>query len=216
MNSNKELQRHYRTQAILSIRNWIALTAIAIIGIAVAVFSPRADPLDASAVKNRSIVRQIHVVDSTSNGFRVVYATKEAVTADRLYEIQTRPAVRDSLEQLKLAAPLYFGDMLHTDIYDFAEFAVPFDPADIHIHNIFVFGPDKERLYIGDNPRLQNEAKWINSGTGQGLLYIRNEDIYFASFRRRRVYRYFKCRGLNEVADNDEHFSHFTEAERVY
>ncbi len=216
MNSNKELQRHYRTQAILSIRNWIALTTIAIIGIALAVFRPRADPLDASAVKNTSIVRQIHVVDSANNGFRVVYATKENVTADRLYEIQTRPAVRDSLERLKLAAPRHFGNMLHTDIYDFASFAVPFDPPDVRIHNIFVFGPDKQRLYIGDNPRLENEAKWINSGTAQGLLFIKAEDIYYNQTRRRRVYRYFRCSGIEESSHTDEHFSHFTEEERIY
>ncbi len=216
MNSNKELRRHYRTLAILAIWPWIVVTVIAIIGIALAVFSPRVDPLDASAIKSRSIVREIHVVDSAFNGFRVVYATKEAVTADRLYEIQSRPAVGDSLERLKIAAPRHFGNMLYTDIYDFADFAVPFDPADIHIHNIFVSGPDKQQLYIGDNPRLENDAKWINSGTAQGLLYIRREDIYRSASRRRRVYRYFKCRGLNETSDTDEHFSHFSEDERLY
>ncbi len=215
MNSNRQLRRHYRTQAILAIRVWIALTAIAIIGIALAVFRPRADPLDASAVMNTSIVRQIHVVDNANNGFRIIYATKENVTADRLYEIQTRPAVRDSFERLKLAAPRYFGNMLQTDIYDFASFAVPFDPPDVKIHNIFVFGPDKQRLYIGDNPRLENEAKWINSGMSQGLLFIRAEDIYHQT-RRRRVYRYFQCSGIEEASDTDEHFSHFTEDERVY
>jgi hypothetical protein len=216
MMNNRELQRHYRTQAILSIRNWIALTLIAIIGIALTLFSPRADPLDASAVKNTGIVRQIHVVDSANNGFRVVYATKEKVTADRLYEIQTRPAVRDSLERLKRAAPKHFGNMLYTDIYDFADFATPFDPADVRIHNIFVFGPDKQRLYIGDNPRLENEAKWINSATGQGLLYLKAEDIYFHQRRRRRVYRFFRCRGVEEASDIDEHFSHFREDDRIY
>jgi hypothetical protein len=216
MNHNKELQRHYRTQAILSIRNWIVVVLIALTAIVIAVFTPRTAPLDVSAIKNTEIVRQVHVVDSSNNGFRVIYVTKENVTTSRLWEIQSRPAVRDSLERLRTKATLRFGNMLRTDIYDFADFAVPFDPADIRIHNIFVFGPDKERLYIGDNPRLQNEAKWVNSSTAQGLLYIRSEDIYCHPTRRRKLYRYFMCNGLNEVSDTDEHFSHFTEAERRY
>jgi hypothetical protein len=172
MNGNKELQWHYRTQAILSVRGWIAVVLIAVTGILVTVFTPKTVPLDASAIKSREIVRVLDVTDSARNGFRIIYATRHSVTADRLREIRARPAVRDSLERLRLAATRHFGNMLHTDIYDFAYFAVPFDPPDVRIHNIFVSGPDKQRLYIGDNPRLENEAQWINSGTAQGLLYL--------------------------------------------
>ncbi|MDR2890389.1 MAG: hypothetical protein LBV18_02110 [Alistipes sp.] len=216
MNSRNELQRQYRTQATLAVSRWLFVALIVIIGIVVWITTPRAKPPDDSVIKNAGIVRQIHVVDSTNNGFRVVYATKGNVTADRLHEIQFRPAIRDSLERLKAAAPLRFGDMLHTDIYDFAEFAVPFDPTDVRIHNIFVFGREKENLYVGDNPRLENEAKWINPGTAQGLLYLTAKEIYYHTSRRRKVYRYFKCRGLDETSDTDEHFSHFTEEERIY
>jgi hypothetical protein len=216
MKEMNERQRYYRTQAILAILWWIAIVLVALAGIIVAIFTLRPDILDASAVKNAEIVRQIHVVDSANNGFRVVYATKENVTTDRLHEIQFRSAVRDSLERLRVAAPLRFGDMLHTDIYDFADFAVRFDPPDIRIHNIFVFGQEKENLYIGDNPRLENEAKWINPGTAQGLLYISAKEIYYNPTRRRKVYRYFRCSGLNEASDTDEHFSHFTEDKRIY
>jgi len=216
MNGNSNLKRHFRAQALLAVSGRIFVAAVAVIGIFVGIFSPRVDPRDASAVKSREIVHQIYVVDSTDNGFRVAYATRESVTAERLDEIWSRPAVRDSLERLKWAAPRHFGSLLHTDIYDFADFAVPFDPEGVQIHNIFVTGADKERLYVGDNPRLDDEARWINPATAQGLLYLRSEDIYYRASRRRRVYRYFRCRGLDETSDTDEHFSHFTEDERIY
>lgn len=144
-----------------------------------AVFSPQEDPLDRSAIKSRQLVTEIYVVDSTNNGFRVSYATINSVTRERFEEIRSRPAVRDSLSKLMEVAPRKFPDMVHLDIYDFADFAKRFDPADIRIHNIFVYGREKENMYIGDNPLIRNPARSIDRRTAQGLLYIRDEDIYF-------------------------------------
>ena len=73
-------------------------------------------------------------------------------------------------------APRKFPDMVHLDIYDFADFAKRFDPADIRIHNIFVYGREKENMYVGDNPLIRNPARSIDRRTAQGLLYIRDED----------------------------------------
>lgn len=213
---NKNAQRHYRMIALLSIRGWLTVILIAMIGIVVAIFTPKTDPMDDQAIKNCEFVRQIYVVDTTNNGFRVSYKTIHNVTPERIAEIRNRKSVSDSFERLKVMAPVEFGNMLMLDIYDFADFAIRFDPADVRIHNIFVFGPDKEKLYVGKNPRIENWAKFINPGTAQGLLYITTKDIYFHGLPRRKVYRYFKCSGLNQISEYDEHFSHFSENERIY
>ena len=216
MNDFKDMRRQYRIMALLSIWQWLVLILIVVIGICVAVFSPRIDPIDDQATRNREFVTQIFVVDDKRNGFRVQYITKQSVTKERLDEIQRRSSVRDSLDRLKRMAPLRFGNMLMTDIYDFADFAIQFDPADIRIHNIFVCGPDKEKLYVGENPRIENWAKWIHPGTLQGLLFLRSEDIYCNSAGWGKVYRYYKCQGIHQISETDEHFSHFSEDERIY
>lgn len=216
INDFKELQRHYRIMALLSVWPWLAVIMIAVIWGFVEYLSPRIDPIDDQATRAREFVRQIFVVDEKRNGFRIQYITKEPVTKERLDEIRQRSSVKDSLNRLKMMAPKVFGNMLRTDIYDFADFAIHFDPTDIRIHNIFVSGPEKEKLYIGENPRIKNWAKWIHPGTLQGLLFIRSEDIYSNSARRIKVYRYFECYGNHQISDTDEHFSHFSENERLY
>lgn len=149
----------------------------------------------------------------TDSGF--LYNQREGYK-DRLDEIRRRISVKDSLNNLKRMAPIKFGNMLMTDIYDFADYAIRFDPADIRIHNIFVYGPDKEKLYVGKNPKIANWAKWIHPGTLQGLLYITAEDIYSNNEVTRRVYRYHECRSIHQISETDEHFSHFSEDERLY
>lgn len=215
MNEDRKVQRQYRILALLGISKWLFLGLIVLIGIAVAVFSPEEDPLDRSATKSRQILKEIYVVDSTFNGFRVSYATINSVTKARFDEIYSQPAIMDSLERLMELAPRRFGDMVNLDIYDFADFAKRFDPADVQIHNIFVCGSKKESMYIGDNPLIKNPARFIDPATSQGLLYIRSEDIYCPDSTRRKVYRYFQCRGMFQLSDTDEHFSHFSEDERI-
>lgn len=215
MNDDKEMQRQYRTLALLGISKWLFLGLILLIWTLVELFTPEIDPLDRSAIKNRRIVKEIHVVDSTNNGFRVSYATTNSVTKERFDEIYFRPALEDSLEKLKELTPQRFPDMVNLDIYDFSDFAKRFDPADIQIHNIFVYGLEKEKMYVGDNPLIKNPARSIDRATAQGLLYIRTEDIYCPDSTRRKVYRYFLCRGMFQLSHTDEHFSHFSEDERI-
>lgn len=202
--------------ALLAVWPWLAVVLIGVIWIFVEIFTPRIDPMDDKLIKKREIVRQICVVDDNANGFMLHYITKNAVTPERFDEIFRRSSVRDSLERLQMMAPQVFGDMLMTDIYDFAKFAVRFDPADVMIHDIFVTGPDKKKLYIGENPRIKNWAKWINPMTNQGLLYITSDDIYYNSGGWRKVYRYYKCYSIHQISETDEHFSHFSEDERIY
>lgn len=202
--------------ALLAVWPWLAIFLIVVISIFVEIFSPRLDPIDNKLMRKREIISQICVVDDNRNGFRLNYITKEPVTPERSDEIRRRTSVHDSLERLKKMAPQVFGDMLMTDIYDFAKFAVRFDPADVMINDIFVSGPDKEKLYIGENPRIKNWAKWIDPGTHQGLLYITSDDIYCNSSGLYKVYRYYKCYSIHQISDTDEHFSHFSEDERLY
>lgn len=219
MINNQKIQRHYRTIAILSIWKWLVAILIVFVGMLVSIFTPEIDPLDVKAIKNCELIDQINVIDTCNNGFRVSYKTIRNVTSERADEIRNRKSVRDSLNRLKRMAPVEFGNMLMTDIYEFAEFAIRFDPVDIQIHNIFVYGQGKQNLYVGENPMIKNWAKYINFGTAQGLLYIRTEDIYCNGKPRpkgSRVYRYFKCNGLHQQSDTDEHFSHFSEDERLY
>lgn len=212
----KDLQQQYRIIALLAVWKWLAIVLIVVIWMIVQWFSPTLNPVDDKLIRSRELVQQLLVVDERSNGFRVNYATKESVTKERLVEIQRRSSVNDSLNNLKRLAPLKFGNMLLTDIYDFADYAIMFDPADVYIHNIFVYGPDKENLYIGRNPRIGNPAKWIDPGTLQGLLYITADDIYSNNRDHGRVYRYYKCQGIHQISETDEHFSHFSEEERLY
>lgn len=214
INDFKELQRQYRIMALLAVWPWLTIILIVVIWIFVEIFSPRIDPIDNKHTRKREIISQICVVDDNRNGFRLHYITKEWVTPERSDEIRRRTSVRDSLERLKMMAPQVFGDMLMTDIYDFAKFAVRFDPADVMINDIFVSGPDKEKLYIGENPRIKNWAKWIDPGTYQGLLYITSDDIYSNRRTRKKIYRYWQCHSIHQISDTDEHFSHFSEDDR--
>lgn len=214
MNDQNE-RRQYRTLALLGISKWIFLGLIVLIGILVTVFSPEEDPLDRSTVKSRELVREVLVADSNGNGFRVNYATINSVTKARYEEICSRPATRDSIDRMSELAPRKFGDMLYTDIYDFANFAKHFDPADVRIHNVFVFGRQKKGLYFGENPRIKNWAKHYDPETEQGILYIKGEDIYYTDSTGPKRYRYYKCYGMHQFSDTDEHFSHFSEDERL-
>jgi hypothetical protein len=174
--------------------------------------------MDDSIIKSREVVEHLNVLDSTHNGFRVVYATKNNVTKVRLTEIQHRPHIIDAFSRLKTDAPVHFGgSLLYTDIYDFADFAVQYDSdPDIELHNIFVAGHEKSYLYIGKNTNIDNPAQYFNFGTEQGIQYLKHDDIYYRRERKNRVYRYWKCYGIHSISETDERFSHFSEDEKIW
>ena len=195
---------------------WVVIILVVIIGIIKSCIGDDIDPMDNSIVKSREVVEHVIVTDSTYNGFRVVYATKNSVTQERLTEIKSRAHIRDAFERLKNEAPVHFGSLLETDIYDFAEFAIGYDvDPDIHLHNIFIEGYEKCKLYIGPNPRIENPAVFFNAGTEQGAQYIGHKDIYFRRRKEDRIYRYWKCYGIHATSSEDERYSHFSEDERV-
>ena len=158
------------------------------------------------------------VLDSTKNGFRVIYATAEPVTNEKFVEIATRQEIKDGFERLKKEAPIHFGgNLLEADICDFALYAYRFHiDDDIIIHNIFVAGKEKMDFYVRPNPNLPECATWMHHGTEQGNQYLNSNDINFYIPNGGRIYRYWKCRFLLQTSDTDERFSHFTEEERLY
>ena len=205
------------TSSIL-IANWlkVIIFIVVIIGSIRSYVGNDIDPLDNSINKSREIVEHVIVTDSTYNGFRVVYATKNSVSPERFSEIKSRTHIRDSFEKLKAEAPIHFGSLLKTDIYDFAEFALKYETdPDIELHNIFVEGRDKCNLYIGSNPKITNPARFFNAGTEQGAQYISRDDIYYRRRKEERIYRYWKCYGIHATSLTDERYSHFSEEERL-
>jgi len=176
------------------------------------------NPMDNSINRSQEVVRHLEVCDTTRNGFRVVYVSSDAVTMERLEEIRLRPSLNRAFRKLQDSAASHFGgSLLQTDIYDFAAYARRFDvDTDVRMHNIFVFGTEKQKLYVGKNPRITNPATWINAATEQGVQYINADDIYFRMNKSERVYRYWKCRGNHSISTVDERFSHFSEDERLW
>ena len=175
------------------------------------------DPMDNDINKSREILEHVMVMDSTYNGFRVVYATENAVTEKRFREIRSRQHIREGFERLKREAPEHFGGSLRdVDICEFALYARNFHiDDDIQIHNIFIAG-HRMKDYVQPNPNLPGCVTSMNYGTEQGNQYLNDQDINVYIPNGGRRYRYWKCRYLLQVSDTDERFSHFTEEERLY
>ncbi len=202
-----------------SIGPWGIITALVIIvGLVKCCVTKPPDTTKESINKFSDIVEHVMVTDSTQNGFRVVYATNGSVTDEQYQDIRTRKNIKDGFNRLKIDAPRHFkGDLLNTDICDFAFYAYRYHiDDDICIHNIFTAGKEKMNLYVQPNPKLENCALWMNFGTEQGNQYLNFHDINVYIPNGGKIYRYWKCRYLLQTSDTDERYSHFTEDERIY
>jgi len=213
----RQQEQEIRWRIFFRFLPWMLLILILCIGLLKDCIRSQ-DPIDNSINRSQEVVRHLEVCDTTRNGFRVVYVTRDAVTRERLEEIRLHKPLNKAFLKLQNSAASYFGgSLLQTDIYDFAAYARRFDvDADVRMQNIFVFGAEKQKLYIGKNPRIANPATWINPSTEQGVQYINADDIYFRMEKEKRVYRYWKCRGNRSTSTVDEHFSHFSEDERLW
>ena len=210
-------ERQIRIRAIASIVPTIFCMVIILISIVKQLTEPHVDPLDVGLDKIQRIAAEAIVVDSMNNGFKAIYATVNDVTPARHTEIVGRPHIRERLDALKKDAPAHFGNMLNADIYDFTIFVHRYHPdPDLVLHNVFVFGREKMNLYIGPNPGIKNPATWIDHRTLQGVLYIGRKEISRCTSDSVRVYRYWKCRTPFKQSETDEHFSHFSEDDRLY
>lgn len=174
------------------------------------------DPID-DAWKRAEHLCNLHVTDSTGEGFRIAYVTSKPVTPARLKEIESRKPIQEAMERLQKEAPGHFGgSLLETDIYDFAAFARKYDVDPVlKIHCIFVEGRDKCNLYAGPNPGIPDSAGYIDPDTEQGVLWINHEDVYYRTLPAERVYRYWKCEYPFDTSETDEHFAHFSKSRRL-
>lgn len=167
------------------------------------------DPLDDSIMKRGHIIENLMVRDSLTNGFEVVYGTVNAVTDARFQEIRYRPHIRASFKKLQKDAPLHFGLMLDTDIYDFAKFAKKYDSdPDIKINSIFVVGEKKQDMYRQKSPRGDNFVTLEEIFTEQGIQYITFLEIYCSIPNAPRCYKYWRCNGDHSTSSTDERYSH--------
>lgn len=212
-------EKEFLILAIAASSKYIFIGLIVIIAMVKCAFGEEIDPMDDSIMTRRAIVAIITVKDTTTQcGFYVAYVTENSVTEARLEEIRKRPHIIDAHKRLQEEAPRFFGgNLFDTDIYSFAEFAKDFDvDPDIKIHNIFIYGHDKEKLYARDNPNLKDCCTLYNPNTQQGILYLKDYDIYGSSSESKKIYRYWKCYGAYATSYSDERFSHFTNKERLY
>lgn len=175
------------------------------------------DSLDNYTYKSVEIVAIVEVRDKNYDGFEVIYTTANAVTTKRLEEIRSRSHIWSSLHSMARDAEEHFGDMLDTDIYEFLDFILPYNPdPDVKINRIMVGGAGKKEMYSAPNPGMAKAVTWINSTILQGMQYINFEDIYQyrndSTFRR---YRYWKCPYPWQESSTDERFSHFDEEHQL-
>lgn len=71
----------------------LLVVAVLIIGTLKCCLTTDSDSIDESINKSPGIVAHVMVLDSTDNGFRVVYATAAPVTDERFAEICDRPGI---------------------------------------------------------------------------------------------------------------------------
>lgn len=160
-------------------------------------------------------IKDVNIVDTGYDGFRIRYGTTDKVTKTEFENIIVTDSIWQFEEQMQEDALVQFGDMLHLDIYEFAQFAKRYGHKDITMEYIFVTGPKKEELYIGPHPKIKNSAKWIDPNTNQGLQWLDHNDIYFYDGKGPKTYRYYKCSSPYDTSATDEHFSHFSEDQRI-
>ena len=169
----------------------------------------KVDKIDNSINIRKYAFKNLYVTDSIRNGFEVVYQTVNDVTSARLDEIRSRQHVKEAFMALKNDAPIHFGLMLNTDIYDFAEFAKRYDyDKDVKINAIFVSGRDKEAMYQRPSPRGATFASGNEIFYEQGIQYIYGSDIYPYAENPERTYRYWQCNGTYSTSTTDERYSH--------
>lgn len=215
--SNIRAKADVYTIVVLLTGPWLLIALIIVVICMKSCIPDNSNSIDDSINKSQEIFQSIIVADSTHNGFTLVYVTTNVVTQERLEEMRTRKHIIDAFNRLKAEAPTHFGNMLETDIYDFADFAIQYDSdSDITLHQIFVYGSQKQRLYIGANPKIPNSATWLNVYTEQGTQYLKQNDIYYHSGSEKKTYYYWKCQGLYSTSSTDERYSHFSEDERLW
>lgn len=187
---------------------------IVIIGLFKSCFGEKIDPMDDTYMKEREMYSRHAVYDSTSVGFDFLWYTTNPVSKERANEIRSRPHIRASQKEFLATVTDHFNhDFFNTDIYDVAEYAKKFDvDPDVRLVNIFVTGRRLTDQYLRPNPDLPSGGcTEPYHSTDQGVLYLKECDIYITNPEIGRTYRYWMCR---QTSSTDERYTHFTESER--
>ena len=215
MTKNKEAE--FRIATILAIYPWLIIILSVLLICVKDMVKPKVDAIDNDIIVSTGVVRTFKVVDSTRNGFHVSYGTTRPVSSGRLLEIQSRTHLQENFKKLQREAPIHFGSLVETDIYEFADFAIQYDcDKNVELKTIFVYGEQKTAMYVRPNPSLPNFARWIDPSTRQGVQYLLKNDIYYRKHNGEKIYRYWQCFGVRAISSIDERFAHFSEEERVY
>lgn len=213
MNKDKD-EKVLRMMILAKLSPVLFVLLIIFIGIAKECTSEEADISRLNA--RQESIKDVYVIGGGFNGFRIRYATANKVTKEEFGNIIVADSIWQFVEQMQQDARAQFNDILHLDIYEFAQFAKRYGHKDITIEYIFVTGEKKKRLYIGPNPMLKNSATWLDEATNQGVQWIDHNDIYFYDGKGPKTYRYYKCYSIYETSATDERFSHFSEDQRIH
>lgn len=188
---------------------------IVVIGLIKSCVGSDVDPIDNSYMTQRECYNRKILTDSTGIGFELLWYTTKPVTEKRMEEIKTRKPIQEAQQQLMEEAPEHFKhNFFHTDIHDFAKYAVKFDvDSDVRLVNIFIYGQRLKEQYWLPNPDLPDGGCTKPAyGTDQGTLYLKEDDIYDCNPEAGSLYRYWRCW---RTSTKDERYTHFTTSERI-
>lgn len=168
--------------------------------------------IDNSIMRSRCDYERMMIVDSTGNGFELLYYTTEAVTDLRFEEINSRKHLIDSYKKLKNEAAAHFDhDLINTDIYDFVKYAKTFDidSADVRLVNIWVYGNEYKKLYHRPHKDYPDSDRRFYD-FDFGILYLEEYDVYPYNFEALRRYKYWGC---DSTSLTDERYTHITKSD---
>lgn len=126
--------RFYIIQTISRIWIWFPIILIALIGLIKSCLGNGIDPMDDSVNTAREIVSHVEVLDSTNNGFRVVYATVKKFQKNDIMKFPTDPIFLNPSNVYKTKHPYILG------VYCIPIFMILQDmPADLMLMKIYRF-----------------------------------------------------------------------------
>lgn len=185
----------------------IMFAIIAIIGIFKSCTAPEVDKIDTWGKKYFRSVGEVLVMDSTGNGFTVIYGSREPVTCERAKEMLYRQSACDAQEKLSDRAPKIFKQNLtDLDIFEFGKYAAKYDVnKDIVIMEIRIFGDKKRKMYERPNPKYPELGEMTIGLDRKGEMFISGQDLYGYLQGGRKLYQYYNCM---EASNKDEKFTH--------
>lgn len=91
---HKQNESRIRLLVLVKLCPWLFIGLICLIALVRDCSGPDIDPMDNSYMKNFGVIDHVKVVDSTGNGFRMVFVTTKPVTDARLNKIRQQGDIR--------------------------------------------------------------------------------------------------------------------------